>query len=127
MTQTPAEFMQAYESVLNTHDLEATLTLIEGDAVFFFSNQTAHVGKQAIGEAIGRNFQLIEDETFTLANLSWLAQTEKVAVCVYDFSWSGMIRGEPASGTGRGTTLLRRSEDGWKVLHEHLSQGKFAD
>lgn len=50
----------------------------------------------------------------------------KQGVRQYDCSWSGVINGEPASGSGRGTTVLQRSQDGWKVVHEHLSRGKFA-
>lgn len=126
MTRTPDEFMEKYERATNSHDLEAVLALIDEEAVYLFSDESVHVGKPAIASALRRNFDLIEDETYSIANLTWLVQTGEAAACVYNFSWSGTIRGKPASGSGRGTTVLRRSGESWKVIHEHLSRGKFA-
>ena len=126
MTQTPDEFMKAYERATNSHDLERTLALIAADAVYLFSDESVHVGKEAIARALKRNFDLIAGETYAIANLTWLVQSAEVAACVYDFSWSGTIRGEPAAGAGRGTTVLRRAGTTWRVVHEHLSRGRFA-
>lgn len=126
MTQTPDEFMMAYERATNSHDVEATLSLIDERAVYLFSDETVYVGKQAIGKVLQRNFNLIENESYSIQNLKWLAISDGVAACVYDYSWSGAIDGEPASGHGRGTTVLRRTPDGWRVVHEHLSRGRFA-
>jgi ketosteroid isomerase-like protein len=127
MTETPDDFMEAYESTANSHDLEATLALIDEEAVFLFSDESVHVGKSAIARALQRNFDLIQDETYSIADLTWLVETEEVAVCVYDFSWTGIIHGKPASGSGRGTTVLQRFGRSWKVIHEHLSRGAFAE
>ena len=124
MTQTPGEFMVAYERATNSHDLEATLSLIDEQAVYLFSDESVHVGKRAIGKILERNFDLIEDEIYSIQSLRWLVDSGEVAVCVYDYSWSGVINGEPASGYGRGTTVLKRAQDGWKVAHEHLSRGR---
>src|SRR5688572_13715184 len=105
---TPSEFMQAYETVLNAHDLEGTLALIADDAVFLFSNETSHVGKDAIAKAIGGNFDAIRLETYRIGGLRWLAQSEDVAACVYQFHWAGEVGGQAMSGSGRGTSVLRR-------------------
>jgi len=126
MAQTVDEVMAAYERTMDTHDLQGALGLIDDEAVYFFSNEAVHVGKQAVEEALRRNFELIEDEAYAIGNLSWLARSESAAACVYDFSWSGTIGGRPASGTGRGTTVLQRAGGEWKVVHEHLSRGRFA-
>jgi len=40
--------MRVYESAANAHDLDAILKLIAGDAIFLFSDGTAHSGKEAI-------------------------------------------------------------------------------
>ncbi|MGO9234611.1 MAG: nuclear transport factor 2 family protein [Methylocella sp.] len=53
-----------------------------------------------------------------------MAASEEVAACVYEFGWSGEIDGQPASGSGCGTTVLRRIEGTWRVAHEHLSRGR---
>jgi ketosteroid isomerase-like protein len=126
MTQTADEFMVAYEQATNSHDIEATLSLVDDQAVYLFSDESTHVGKPAIERVLRKNFDLIKEENYAIDNLTWLVDTGEVVACVYDYSWSGLINGEPASGSGRGTTVLRRSENGWKVIHEHLSRGRFA-
>ena len=119
----PDEFMRAYEAVLNAHDLEGTLTLIADDAIFLFSNETSHVGKAAVAAAIGANFDAIKLETYRISGLRWLAESDDAAACVYEFHWAGEIGGQAMSGSGRGTNVLRRVDDAWRVVHEHLSRG----
>ena len=120
----PTEFMRTYETVTNTHDLDALLELIADDAIYLFSNQSSHIGKNAIRAAIQANFDAIEDETYRILHLKWLASSEDVAACAYEFEWSGKMGGKPASGHGRGTTVIRRTGGEWKVAHEHLSSGR---
>jgi ketosteroid isomerase-like protein len=120
---TPDEFMRRYEAATCAHDLEATLGLIAEDAIYLFSNRTSHVGKNAIRQVLAANFELIKAETYVIRGLKWLASSEEVAACVYEFTWSGEIDGKRASGSGRGTSVLRRVEGQWKVAHEHLSAG----
>lgn len=125
MLQTPEEFMRDYERATKSHRLEATLSMIDEKAIYLFSDESAHIGKPAIERVFRRNFDAIHDEMYSIANLAWLVQSEEVAVCVYDFIWSGIINGEPASGSGHVTSVLERSSETWKVIHEHLSRGKF--
>jgi ketosteroid isomerase-like protein len=115
--------MRAYETTTNAHDLEALLELIADDAIYLFSDRSSHIGKASIGRAIQINFDAIEGETYRIQHLKWLATSEDVAACVYEFDWSGRIEGKPASGAGRGTTVIRRMDGRWKVAHEHLSSG----
>jgi len=116
--------MIAYVRATNSHSLKATLALVDDDAVYLFSDESVHIGKRAIEKVIRRNFDLIKDESYSIDNLTWLVDSGEVAACVYDYSWSGTIDGEQVSGSGRGTTVLRRSPEGWRVVHEHLSKGK---
>ena len=119
----PADFMRIYESAANAHDLDAMLNLIADDAVFLFSDGSAHIGKDAIRKATRANFNTIQDEIYRISNLTWLGDSETVAVCVYAFEWSGTIAGKPAGGAGRGTSVLKRVRGEWRVVHEHLSRG----
>lgn len=121
---TPDEFMKRYEKATGSHDLEGTLQLIADDAIYFFSDTSSHVGKAAVRDVLSKNFDSIRNESYQLSGLRWLAANDDVAACVYEFSWSGEIDGEPRSGSGRGTSVLRRAETGWLVVHEHLSAGK---
>jgi ketosteroid isomerase-like protein len=129
MAMTPTEFMQEYMRVGRVRDIEALLALIDDDAVFLFSNQSSHFGKDAIRNAICANFDAIQNEDYKISDLIWLPTSDKVAVCVYEFAWVGEIDGAPASGGGRGTTAIRRLADAggipWRVVHEHLSRGRF--
>ena len=118
--------MIAYARATNSHSVEATLALVDDEAVYLFSDESVHIGKRAIEKVIRRNFDFIKDESYSIDNVTWLADSDEVAACVYDYSWSGTINGEHVSGSGRGTTVLRRSPEGWRVVHEHLSKGKFA-
>jgi ketosteroid isomerase-like protein len=120
----PTEFMCAYEAATNAHDLEATLNMIADDAIFLFSNQTSHIGKDAIRKAIQANFNVIKGERYRTSNLTWLVSSEDVAACVYEFDWVGEINGKPAFGDGRGTTVIRRALGNWQIAHEHLSRGR---
>jgi ketosteroid isomerase-like protein len=124
---TPDEFMRSYEAATCAHDLEATLGMIADDAVYLFSNGTSHVGKQAIHRVLQTNFEMIKAETYAIRGLRGLASSDDVAACVYEFAWSGEIDGKPASGNGRGSTVLRRAGGQWKVAHEHLSTGPLWD
>jgi ketosteroid isomerase-like protein len=115
--------MQRYEASTNAHDLDATLAMIADDAVYLFSDQSSHVGKAAIQKVLTANFRSIRNETYSIRDLRWLAVSETVAVCVYAFAWTGEIDGCVASGSGRGTSVLRGTGGNWLVVHEHLSRG----
>lgn len=119
----PDELMRLYEAATAAHDLEATLALIADDAVYLFSNQSSHHGKDAVRAVLEKNFDLIKAETYEIRDLTWLAKSDEVAACVYEYHWSGEINGKPASGRGRGTSVLKRVEGAWRVAHEHLSAG----
>lgn len=123
MIDDPAEFLSLYARSTDAHRLEPTLAMIADDAVYLFSDGTSHVGKAAIADALAKNFAAIGYETYRIRDVRWLVRTGDVATCVYVFEWSGVIDGKPASGSGRGTSVLRRDGESWLVVHEHLSKG----
>ena len=98
--------MRAYESASAAHNLEATMSLVDENAVYFFSNETSHIGKSAVQKAISANFEAIQMEKFQLRDVDWLIVTDEAAVCAYEYHWSGQINGQAMSGTGRGTSVL---------------------
>jgi ketosteroid isomerase-like protein len=53
--------------------------------------------------------------------LKWLVQADSSAVCTYRFYWEGTVAGVRRTGCGRGTNVLAKSNDAWKIIHEHLS------
>lgn len=119
---TPAEFIREYETATRARGLEYLFSLIDEDAVYWFSDGSSHVGKAAVERVIRKNFETIRDEDYRIKDISWVAQSAEVAACTYHFDWSGMVRGAPATGSGRGTAVLARRGDSWVVVHEHLSK-----
>jgi ketosteroid isomerase-like protein len=123
---TPGEFLSEYETSGRVGGVDHTLNLIDENAVYWFSDGTSHVGKAAVERAIRRNFDVIKEEVYRISDVVWIAQGTDIAVCIYRFGWSGIIRGAAMSGSGRGTMILARRNESWVVVHEHLSKGEHA-
>ncbi len=124
-TATAADCLAAFEAALSRVDLDAAMALLSDDVVFFYSNGSAHCGKSAVRAAIKANFDSIRDDTYATHDHIWLAQSDIAAACTYRFDWTGTMDGKQVGGRGRGTTVLRRESDGWRIVHEHLSQGRW--
>jgi len=114
------EFIPLYEHSLASHHWHAVDPLVHDDACVTFSNGTVHVGKAAVQRAFEGNFAAIADEEYRISNIRWVHRGSEIAVYLFDFNWSGRVGGRPASGSGRGTTVLHRNDDGWRLLVEHL-------
>ncbi len=119
------ECLAAFEAALGKRDLDVAMTLLSDDVVFFYSNGTAHFGRDAIRVAIQANFASIKDDNYRTHDHIWLAQSDTAAACVYSFSWMGTMDGKPVSGRGRGTSILRCEADGWRIVNEHFNQGRW--
>jgi len=112
-------------AAMKAKDLDATMDRIAEDAIYFWSNGSAHFGKPAIATAMQVNFDSIAHDDYRKIDVTWLVQSEDIAVCVFKFEWTGEIDGTAASGEGRGTLVLRRDDGPWRVVHEHLSAGQW--
>jgi ketosteroid isomerase-like protein len=113
------EVLEAYEDRINRHDFDLLIEFIAPDASFWFSDGT-HVGIAAIREAFERTWLTLADETYWLDQREWI-EGDTAAACTYRFNWTATLDGKPASGSGRGTTVLKREGDRWWIVHEHLS------
>jgi ketosteroid isomerase-like protein len=70
---------------------------------------------------LAKTWDFIQNETYHIDDVRWIAQDTETAVCIYIFHWRGLVNGRTAEGTGRGTSVLRKMDEAWKVVHEHLS------
>jgi hypothetical protein len=111
--------MNGYESALATQEWLKVAPYFNENASVTFSNGT-YVGLNAIREAFEENFTLIREEAYAISNLQWPLRSEFVAVCIYHFSWQGLVNNSPASGGGRGTTVLANLQGTWAIVSEHL-------
>ena len=120
---TPEEFMELYEKRSASHRFDEVDSLIADDAVFWF-NDGSFSGKDSIRKAFSQTWSLnIQDEKYWLDNFRWWLKTEEFAVCTYSYHWTGVVDGKfKKLGEGRGTCVLKRSDSGWKIAHEHLSR-----
>ena len=117
---TPDEFIPLYERALASQDWQVVDPLVHDDACATFSTGTVHVGKAAVQRAFEDNFAAITGEVYRISNIRWVHRGAEIAVYIFDFSWTGRIGGCPASGAGRGTSVLHHADGGWKLLVEHL-------
>ncbi|PCE23233.1 hypothetical protein BWP39_26470 [Paraburkholderia acidicola] len=111
--------LTAYENALARHSWEVVAPLVHEDACFVFSDGT-YFGKAAIGSAVTANFDQIKDEHYAIKNVVWTYVSDRSAICIYDFAWSGLIAGKRGTGGGRGTTVVVREGARWLIIHEHL-------
>lgn len=115
------QFLKEYEIATNTHDFDQVAPLLNEEAIYWFSDGS-YIGISAIQRAFTETWNKIQNEKYQIRNTQWISIDEKLAVCVYEFHWEGEISGEKVSGTGRGTNVIGKVNDKWKMLHEHLSK-----
>jgi ketosteroid isomerase-like protein len=112
-----------FAACLIRRDMDAALALLADDVVFFYSNGSVIVGKQAFAAAMTANWKVITDYEYSTADAHWIVDSDRVASVIYSFAWSGSARGEKVSASGRGTRVLSNDGSGWRIAHEHLSAG----
>lgn len=112
--------MKAYEAALAQQSWQAVSPLIHEDAAVTFSDGGHFRGKEAVRQAFERNFAAIQDEQYAISDLYWVIKSAGFAVCTYSFRWSGLLKGQPAGGTGHGTSVMVNEDGRWLLLAEHL-------
>lgn len=116
------DVLEAYADRINRQNFDLLTDLIAPDATFWFSNGT-HSGIAAIRAAFEATWQAMgPTERYWLDQLEWIAEGDSAAACIYRFNWEITVNGERDSGSGRGTTVLKRVGDRWWIAHEHLSR-----
>ncbi|HEY2482025.1 MAG TPA: nuclear transport factor 2 family protein [Caulobacteraceae bacterium] len=126
--RSPQECTAEFTAALIRQDIDASLSLIAEDVVFFYSNGAFLQGKDAFASMMTSSWKLVSDYNYSSSASTWIAESETFAAVIYRFSWSGEVRGEGVGGAGRGTRILRRDPHrGWLIAHEHLSSGQFPE
>lgn len=116
----PESFIQNYKSALASKNWNLVHPLIHTNVCITFSNGEVHKGIDAVKKAFTTNFTLIENDTYAMSNIEWIMKETNYAIFVFNFAWSGQIKGQQASGSGRGTICLVFENGTWLLLVEHL-------
>lgn len=119
---TPEDFIKQYEKALSTQSWEIVEPLIHSDCVATFTSGT-YRGKDQVEEIFRKNFELIQNEEYTISNVHWVIKEENYAVFTFNYHWSGLINGKQAEGGGRGTSVIVSTGDQWQLISEHLGPG----
>ncbi len=119
----PEEFVERYQQALATQRWASVEPLVHPDVCVTFSTGAVHRGKAAVRSAFEENFAEIRDEEYRISDVHWILRTPEFAVYSFDFRWAGVIDGRSASGGGRGTSVLVRDGEDWKLVAEHLGPG----
>jgi ketosteroid isomerase-like protein len=114
-------FLKKYEDATNSHDFDQVAPLLAVDAVYWFSDGSFE-GREAIRAAFIKTWDTVKQEIYRIEDVRWLAVSATAAVCVYSFSWQGIINGVQRSGVGRGTNAMVKAKGNWLMVHEHLSK-----
>lgn len=115
-----------FTAALLRRDIDAALALLADGVVFFYSNGTTLVGKDAFAATMKAAWSVIENYKYESAEANWLTLTDAAATVVYRFAWSGVARGAEVGGTGRGTRVFAKQPNGeWLLAHEHISNGQW--
>ena len=115
----PQEFITAYEDALATQSWEKVAPLMHEQRVATFSEGT-FIGKVEVESTFRKTFALIKGEKYAISNIHWILETENIAAFIFHYSWSGIIEGKHASGSGRGTSILTNENGKWQLICEHL-------
>lgn len=119
---TPEQFISAYEKALASQQWENVAPLMHPNACVTFSNGSMFKGIDAIEAAYRRNFALIKDEVYRISNVHFAIKNEHTAVFTFAFKWSGIINGQPAQGSGIGTSTIVFENGSWLLIAEHLGK-----
>lgn len=112
--------MKNYEDAANSRDFNKVQKFVSDDAVFWFTDGS-YTGIENVRSAFEQTWNVIKDEQYYLQNLKWIYNDDNCAVCLYNFVSNGTIKGTLTKVIGRGTSVLKKIENEWKVVHEHLS------
>ena len=99
--------------------------MLTNDVVFFYSNGSAIIGKDAFASLMTTSWKMVSDYEYSTVESRWITQSDAAASVIYSFAWSGTVNGAKVGGSGRGTRVLSNDGSGWRIAHEHLSAGQW--
>lgn len=113
--------LKNYIDATNTHDFQHVRKLLHKDAVYWFSDKTCSIPDE-IQRYFENSWNTINEEIYGAQDVSWIAEDENTATCLYTYTYEGYFNGKFVQGSGRATNVFVKNEsEEWKLIHEHLS------
>ncbi len=90
------DVLEKYKIEINSHDFDRLIPLISKECQFWFTSGT-YVGLDQTRKAFEKTWGMIKNEIYAISELEWIAESEKTAVCIYTYHWSGLVNSATAS------------------------------
>jgi len=114
-------FLEAFEKAANSRDFKKVAPFIADHATFWFTDGE-YSGKSDIVKAFEDAWTKIQNEIYTISDVQWINSNYWAASCTYRFKSNNKIEGKRQIYKGRGTSVLRRIDGSWRIVHKHLSK-----
>jgi ketosteroid isomerase-like protein len=112
--------LENYIAATNSHSFENVAKYVSPEAVYWFTNKECKNIKE-IEEYFNNTWNLIKNEVYRISDVNWIGIDNNIATCLYTYHWEGYHNGNFVSGTGNATNVFKKTDSGWKLIHEHLS------
>lgn len=112
--------LNKYIEATNSHNFDNVVKCIDKNAIYWFSNKNCSTTED-IRSFFTNTWNIIKEEKYTAENCEWIAVSDSVATCIYNYKWEGIIDGVKKNGGGRATNIFRKTDGYWLLIHEHLS------
>lgn len=113
-------FLEAFEKAVNSKDVNKVKPFI-ADHATLWSTEREHCGKSNIEEAF-RDIWYIQNAIYTISNVQWITSNYWAASCIYKFKSESKVGGTWQIYKGRDTSVLKRINGSWRIVHKHLSK-----
>jgi ketosteroid isomerase-like protein len=118
-------FLNHFEEIAREKNFDLVADMIHERAVFRF-NDGDFIGRPAVRAAFEKTWAsstgTSDEEKFHLSDIVVVATDTNAAAATYHWNWEGISQGKRFAVQGRGTRVLVREGERWRIVHEHLSR-----
>ena len=119
----PAEVVAAFHDALSRGDRASAIELLGPDVVIFESGAAERSRKEYASHHLGADMEFAKATRREVVNRE-VGEAEDAAWVLTRSRTSGTFRDRPVDLRGTETMLLRKTLDGWRIVHIHWSSAK---
>ncbi len=118
-----AATVDAFHKALHAGDTRAAAALVAEDALIFEAGGAEHDKAEYVGHHLAADAQFASGTSETIkrrsgggvGDMAWIATESRTF---------GTFRGKPVDSAATETMVLRRTADGWRIVHVHWSSAR---